>query len=77
MMKKIIRFASCGTLELPHDMACFFCKPSISEADPKGSTPRKLKKCSQPWDHSWSKHREKESVKLFCKLQSYLGYKDT
>ena len=65
MKKKLTRNATCGSLGLPQDLACEWCKPSISRALKKGIEPKRIKKCVQPWALKWGNHRELRKVIMF------------
>ena len=61
---RVTRNSSCGTLNLPPDIACDHCIPSIIKALQKGAIPKRIKKCSQPWAKIWANHCELSKVEL-------------
>ena len=42
---KVTCNSTCGSLHLPQDLACIWCKPSIVRSLHKGVTPRNINKC--------------------------------
>ena len=71
---RVTRNSSCGTLNLPPDIACDHCIPSIIKALLKGAIPKRIKKCNQPWATKWSNHRELGKVERYTKVRDHLGH---
>ena len=71
--KSITRNTTCGSLNLPVNLACQYCKPTITKALSKGIAPKKIRKCNQPFALKWSSHRELTKVRLYHDIHNYLG----
>ena len=71
--RNVKRQSSCGTLELPPELACHLCVPSIRKSLIKNTPPKRIKKCSQPWLPKWSNHHKIEKVKFHKKVIEYLN----
>ena len=64
---RVTRNSSCGTVNLPPDISCDHCRPSIMKCLYNGAKPKQIKKCSQPWAKRWANHREQSKVELHKK----------
>ena len=74
--KSITRNTTCGSLNLPVNLACQYCKPTITKALSKGIVPKIIKKCNEPFASKWSSHRELNKVRLYHDIHDYLGNVD-
>ena len=73
--KVITRHSICGTLCLPPDLACVYCKPSIQKAVEKNSkTIKVIKKCVKPFSIKWQQHCEVSVVYLYNEIHEYLNW---
>ena len=72
-MVKITRNSSCGSLCLPVDLACVFCKPTINRYILTGNPPKKIKKCIRPFDMKWKNHREQSKVDICNRIHNYIN----
>ena len=71
--KKVTRQSSCGLLDIPLDIACHHCVPSITKSIQNGKACKRIKKCTQPWLEKWANHRELEKVRVHKKMVESLG----
>ena len=60
-------------IDLHVDLACQFCKSSITRALKKGIKPLKMKICIQPFAQKWANHRELGKVRFYHDIHLYLG----
>jgi len=71
-MVRVLRKTSCGQLGLPADLACEYCKSSIERGIKKGTCPKLIKSCQQPWHEKWGKHRNIGMVIRHKKIINHL-----
>ena len=71
-MTKITRSSTCGSLKLPHRLACMFCKPSLLKYEVNGKIPRRIKRCIRPFDDKWKDHRLHDKVDLYHSIIDYV-----
>ena len=64
---RVTRNSSCDIVNLPPDISCDHCRPSIMKFLHNGAKPKRIKKCSQPWAKRWAKHRDLSKVELHKK----------
>ena len=80
-MITITRSSTCRILNLPEELACILCKPSICKAEVSGKAPQRIKKGLRTFGERWKEHREMSKVELYYDIVQFMcnseNYKDT
>ena len=60
--------ATCVTLKLTYELACYRCETSIAQG-----INRDILKCNKPWEHKWGNHRLMKYVHKYHAVRNFLS----